>query len=92
MKQFSCDKCSIPVKDSFEFWTSSIVSNTGKFVRKLTACKFDVNWMTLISCLLQLLTMGNLLYNPLILQNICFLPLLDLNTQKCQVVDLNCIR
>ena len=60
MKQSSRDKCAISVKVSSEFWTSSIVSNTGKFVRKSTAC-FDVNRMTLISCPLQLLPTGNIL-------------------------------
>lgn len=60
IKQSWRDKYAISVKVSSECWISSIISNTEKFVRKTTAC-FDVNRMTLISCPLQLLPMGNLL-------------------------------
>lgn len=57
MKQFSCDKCAISVKISSELFNSSILNNTRKFFQNSTAC-FGVNRMT---CLLQLLTMHNLL-------------------------------
>lgn len=41
MKQFSSNKCVMSVKYNSEFWTGSILSNTGK-MRNSTVC-FEAN-------------------------------------------------
>lgn len=74
MKQFSSDKCVI-CSTLFWFWTSSTPSNMEKIVRNLTAC-FDVNRLPITT-----FNHGQS-SNPPLLQNICFLPLLDWNPPK----------